>query len=69
MDELYELFNEIIIFEEEIKSNDRSNRTYPDRINARKVFHDYLEWRFNQIQPKLVASDNWVKEVEQLKCA
>ncbi|MDH5423370.1 MAG: hypothetical protein OEY29_00080 [Gammaproteobacteria bacterium] len=69
MDELYELFNEIIIFEQEIKNNDRATRTYPDRIKARRVFHDYLEWRFSKIQPRLTDSDNWVKELEQRKCA
>lgn len=69
MDELFELFDEIIIFEEEIKNNDRNARTYPDRIKARRVFHDYLEWRFSQIQPKLADSAEWVREVEQLKCA
>ncbi|MCK4709821.1 MAG: hypothetical protein KAU21_14475 [Gammaproteobacteria bacterium] len=69
MDELFELFDEIIIFEEEIKNNNRQTRTYPDRIKARRVFHDYLEWRFDQIQPKLIETSNWIKEVEQLKCA
>ena len=69
MDELYELFDEIIIFEEEIKNNDRAARTYPDRIKARRVFHDYLEWRFNQIKPKLADPCQWIKDVEQLKCA
>lgn len=69
MDELLELFEEIIIFEEEIKNNDRETRTYPDRIKARQVFHEYLEWRFNQIAPKLLDSSEWIHEVEQLKCA
>lgn len=69
MDELLELFNEIIIFEEEIKDNNRETRTYPDRIKARRVFHDYLEWRFNQIKPTLSDPTSWIKEVEHLKCA
>lgn len=69
MDELFELFNEIITFEEEIRSNDCQLGTYPDRIKARRVFNDYLEWRFNKIQPKLIETSNWIKEVEQLKCA
>ncbi|MDH5393621.1 MAG: hypothetical protein OEY11_10585 [Gammaproteobacteria bacterium] len=69
MDELFELFDEIIIFEEEIKNNDRDTRTYPDRIKARRVFHDYLEWRFNKIAPRLMDSGEWIQQVEQLKCA
>ena len=69
MDELYELFDEIIIFEEEIKNNDRHSRTYPDRIKARQVFHEYLQWRFSKIQPKIANDDNWIKEVKPLKCA
>ena len=69
MDELFELFDEIINFEEEIKDDNRQSRTYPDRIKARRVFNDYLEWRFNQIEPKLIETSNWIKEVEQLKCA
>lgn len=69
MDELYELFNEIIIFEEEIKNNNKEDRTYPDRIKARQVFNDYIEWRFKQISPLLTDSSKWIKEVEHLKCA
>lgn len=69
MDELLELFDEIINFEEEIKDDNRETRTYPDRIKARRVFHDYLEWRFNQIKPTLSDSTSWIKEVEQRKCA
>lgn len=69
MDELYELFDEIIVFEEEIRNDNRETRTYPDRVKARRVFHDYLEWRFSKIKPKLVNTSTWIKEVEQLKCA
>ncbi|MDH5518485.1 MAG: hypothetical protein OEY36_11820 [Gammaproteobacteria bacterium] len=69
MDELLELFEEIIIFEEEIRNDDKETRTYPDRIKARRLFHDYLEWRFDQIAPKLLDSAEWIHEVEQLKCA
>ena len=69
MDELLELFEEIIIFEQEIKNNDKETCTYPDRIKARRVFNEYLEWRFKKIAPKLLDSSEWVHEVEQLKCA
>lgn len=69
MDELYALFDEIINFEEEIRDDNRETRTYPDRIKARRVFHDYLEWRFSKIKPKLDDSSRWIKEIEQRKCA
>lgn len=53
LDELDELFAEIITFEEEIKSKDPVNCTYPDKKKAKRVFQEYIEWRFNQIQPKM----------------
>ncbi len=59
MNELEELFDEIITFEEEIKNNDPQNSTYPDRIKAKRVFHEYLEWRFNKIQSKIDNQANW----------
>jgi hypothetical protein len=69
MDELLELFNEIITFENEIRNNNRETRTYPDRIKARRVFHDYLEWRFQQIQPTLCDPAEWITESKLRKCA
>lgn len=69
MDELLALFDEIITFENEIKSNNRETRTYPDRIKARRVFHDYLEWRFKQIEPTLCDPAEWIANTKELKCA
>lgn len=54
MDELDKLFDEIVTFEEEINSQDPEHCPYPDKEKAKRIFHQYIEWRFNQIQPRLI---------------
>lgn len=58
LSELYELFDEIVTFEDEIKNKDPSTCIYPDKIKAKRVFHEYLDWRFNQIKSGLAKHTN-----------
>lgn len=59
MNELEELFEEIITFESEIDNNDPENSTYPDKIKAKSVFDEYLEWRFSKIHRNTGDHANW----------
>ena len=65
MDELLELFNEMVKFEEEMKNN--INTRLATKIFTRQAFKTYTEERFNQI--KNISSSEWIDEVKYLKCA
>lgn len=60
MKELNILFDEILTFEEEVNNKDPYNSTYPDKTKAERVFNEYVEWRLNQIIPKVEDPINWI---------
>ena len=63
MNELFQLFEEMIAFEAQLEQSDGSQPFYPDKERAREIFNNYLERRFNQIQPKLEDPAEWSKNL------
>jgi len=69
MKELFELFEEMISFEEEMNKDTNLPAKSVDVELAREVFRGYAENRFKQMQDSISASSTWLEEIELMKCA
>ncbi len=69
MKELFELFEEMINFEEEMKKDANLTAKAIDVNAAREAFQNYVENRFEQMQDSISSSSAWLEEIELMKRA